>query len=347
MSSPDWAAWASIPWTPLTASPDTTTITDTNNKTIGYHKHHVPYLPQSTPSPWQTLDVWIPPPSTGSPPPRNLIPSSANRPWLIFIHGGAWRDPFVTSSAFSSAALHILSSPTGPQIAGLASLNYRLSPYPSHPTSPSPPSKPGATPDPARLARHPDHIHDVLAGIGYLQRLGAASGPYVLAGHSCGATMAFQAAMDPSRWGLSPAICIAQPAALVGLNGLYDLAGFIASPPAKYAGLRDAYAEFTCAAFGDDETAWRAACPATADGWWPREWDAGRERRRRVVLVQSCEDSLVPRQQLESMRGYLEREEGVVEVLEMEALGEHDGIWVSGERMAQILLEVAAGLGQA
>ncbi|KAK3321178.1 Alpha/Beta hydrolase protein [Cercophora scortea] len=352
MSSSDWAAWASFPWTPVTAnsSPDTT-----DNNTIGYHKHHVPYLPQSAPSPLQTLDVWIPPPSTTttttttSPPPHHTLPSSPTRPWIIFIHGGAWRDPFVTSSAFSSTAEHILSSPTARnQISGLASLNYRLSPYPSHPTSPSPPSDPSATPDPARLARHPDHIHDVLSGIGYLQRLlgatTAASAPYVLAGHSCGATLAFQAAMDPSRWGLSPSMAIAPPAALVGLNGLYDLAGFIAAPPAGFEGLREAYAEFTRAAFGEEESVWRAVCPATAEGWWPGEWDAGKGRRRVVVLVQSPEDSLVPREQLEGMRGYLEREEGGIEVREMDARGGHDGLWVDGERMARILLDVAAGL---
>ncbi|KAL2160822.1 hypothetical protein VTH06DRAFT_1019, partial [Thermothelomyces fergusii] len=129
---------------------------------------------------------------------------------------------------------------------------------------------------------------------------------WILAGHSCGATLAFQSVMDPTRWGLAGRSAGAEPtttaaataaraAAIVGFNGLYDLAGFVAAPPAGYAHLRDAYREFVTGAFGPDRplgggfaglgivgrcgagrrakrSVWTAVCPATAEGPWVDEW---------------------------------------------------------------------------
>ncbi|KAK3315387.1 Alpha/Beta hydrolase protein [Apodospora peruviana] len=329
--------WASVPWTRLTGGP-------TDDTTIGWHKQRVPYGGLAL----QTLDVWIPAASsstTAPPDAADLLsrPGGGGGQWLIYIHGGAWRDPEVSSSSFSTAASQIFcqiraSGSGSPKIAGLASLNYRLSPYPHHPTDPSPP--PSGPPDPARLAKHPDHISDVLTGLAFLQRLGAAAdGEYILAGHSCGATLAFQAVMDPARWGLSTRIV--KPTVLVGLNGLYHLAGFIAHPPDGYAGLRDAYEEFTRAAFGDDESVWKEACPASATAW-PSEWKEG----KRVVLVESREDTLVPYNQLEGMREYLKSSSTALQVDEMGATGGHDEIWQKGDQLAEICLQVILNLWQ-
>ena len=276
------------------------------------------------------MTIWTPigSGSDTSPPDDTVLPSPPGC-WIVFIHGGAWRDPAVTASCFDRAAVALLSrardSRSSP-IAGLASLNYRLSPHPNHPSD-----------NPDNKARHPDHIADVLTGLAFLQWLGGAKGEYLLAGHSCGATLAFQAVMHPARWGLSTVVN--KPTAVVGLNGLYDLAGFIARPPSAFEGLRDAYEDFTRGAFGDEEEVWRAVCPTTAEGW-TREWTAS---RRRAVLVQSSEDTLVPREQLEGLKASLE-EEGV-EVREMGAGGEHDEMWDKGEgRMAQILWDVVSEL---
>ncbi|KAM7208516.1 Alpha/Beta hydrolase fold [Naviculisporaceae sp. PSN 640] len=341
MSENDWSTWASVPWVGVTGA-------DSNggSQVIGWHKKRVPYVPDDHHHlSLQNLDVWIPAGDsdnqTQTPPESSEFPKRSGS-WLIFIHGGAWRDPIVDSSCFSAAASHILrklasESDGSAPIAGLASLNYRLSPYPDHPTDPSPPSDPGVPPDPARLAKHPDHIADVLTGIAFLQRLGAANGRYVLAGHSCGATLAFQAVMDPARWGLKEKT-IGKPSVLLGVNGLYDLAGFIANPPAKFKDLRDAYEEFTRGAFGDDKAAWKAACPATASAW-PHEWKDG----TRVILVQSRGDSLVPYDQLEGMRAYLEAESSL-HVEELEAGGEHDQIWEEGDRLAQLCSEAVSRL---
>ncbi|KAK4216271.1 Alpha/Beta hydrolase protein [Rhypophila decipiens] len=345
MTDQDWSTWASVPWAPVT---DSSTATSSGN-IIGWHKQRVPYVPGDHCLSLQTLDVWIP--ASGSETDSQIPPQTSDLPklpgrWLVFIHGGAWRDPKVDSSSFSAAALKILSIVTTriPKsgwtvpLAGMASLNYRLSPYPTHPEDPSPPSDPGATPDPARQAKHPDHIQDVLTGIAFLQRLGGALGSYLLAGHSCGATLAFQAVMNPTRWGLENPPVIAKPSILLGVNGLYDLAGFIAHPPRGYEHLRMAYDEFTRAAFGDDVRVWKAACPATAEAW-PKDWIEG----KRLYLVDSEEDTLVPNDQIEALRKFLWANSSLPIELRG-APGGHDEIWIKGDRLAELCLEAVGRL---
>ncbi|KAK4153181.1 Alpha/Beta hydrolase protein [Chaetomidium leptoderma] len=362
-SAADLSAWASVPWSPVTdpdPDPDAASITTgtttgtTADTPIGWHKAGVPYIPSGKALSLQTLDVWIP--SSGN---NHNAPDASSLPhlpgtWIIYIHGGAWRDPAISASSFTPAATNLLlraitTSTTSKKIAGLVSLNYRLSPHPHHP---SPPND-----DPARQARHPDHITDILTALAYLHRLGIITKKenWILAGHSCGATLAFQAVMSPARWGLSPdaLTAAAAAAAVVGFNGLYDLAGFIASPPRGYEHLCEAYREFVSGAFGEEEEGWRAVCPATAGAGgavgWVGEWvgdgdDDDHRKRGQVVLVQSREDTLVPYQQLEVMRAVLEGEERVA-MRVMEAGGDHDVIWrEGGGRMAEILWEVVEGL---
>ena len=321
MSAQDSAAlWSSVPWT---AAKDAGT-----DGLLGWHKHHVPYVPEALSL--QNLDVWIPPtPDSGAAAPAAAsLPTRPGR-WIIFIHGGAWRDPRVSSSAFEPAAHNLLrriAAGGDVPVAGLASLNYRLSAYPNRPS------------DPSREAVHPGHVADVLAALVFLQGVGGATDGYILSGHSCGATLAFQASMAPSRWAEGLPTPLA-PAVLVGLNGLYDLEGFVANPPASHADLAEGYEEFTRGAFGPDRAVWRAACPATAQGWVP-EWKRG----RKVVLVQSREDTLVPYEQLDSMRGYLVAAHAPFAVEELTAGGDHDEIWQKGTRLAEIYEEVLTGL---
>ncbi|KAK0705407.1 Alpha/Beta hydrolase protein [Lasiosphaeris hirsuta] len=306
----DHLTWASAPWTPIPGP---------NTAPIGWHKH-LPYLaPTRGGTALHTLDIWLPSLLTTT----STLPSGPGT-WLIYIHGGAWRDPAVTAASFTAAASRLLqraaTAAAGPTpLAGIASLNYRLSPHPGHPA-------PG---DPARAAAHPDHIADVLAGLAFLQRAGAARGRYVLVGHSCGATLALQAVMHPRRWGVEAEV--GKPAVVVGFNGLYDLAGFIRAPPEGWEGLVGPYEEFIRGAFGPEEAVWRAVCPATAEG---------------VVLVQSREDTLVPSSQLESMRVYLEGWVGEVrtEVVEVEDAGDHDDMWGRGDKMAEVLWDVLLGV---
>jgi acetyl esterase/lipase len=352
-SEEDYAAFGSVPWTRLD-EPNTPI-----SPTTIWHKAGVPYLRSGKACALQTLDIWIPAsdPNTNTPNPQTLpSPEQGGNTWIIYLHGGAWRDPAITASSFTPAATNLLhrnksSSPAvNPKIAGLISLNYRLSPHPSHP-----PSDPA---DPARQAAHPDHIADVLAGLAFVHRLllllreTGQKRKWILAGHSCGATLAFQAVMDPGRWGgldlgmgVGVGVGVVKPDAVVGFNGLYDLAGFIRAPPEGYGHLREGYREFVEGAFGGDEKVWGAVCPATAEGRWVGEWVGEEGKKGVVVLVQSREDTLVPWRQVEVMQACLEREgRGRVDVRVLEAEGEHDEIWRDGRRMAEVLWEVVGDL---
>ncbi|KAH8900552.1 alpha/beta-hydrolase, partial [Thozetella sp. PMI_491] len=307
---------------------------------LGWHKRRVPYVTGATYL--QTLDIWVPLAQDGSTltPSADTIPPTQPMPWIIYIHGGAWRDPKVDSSSFEQTAIRLLNSLANGEanIAGMASINYRLSSHPMHPTDPSPPRDAAVPTDEARTARHPQHIYDVLASLSYLQELGAAKN-YILAGHSCGATLAFQVAMNSSRWALNQRVELTKPNVLVGLNGLYDLPAFLAEPDDSHKALVPVYHAFTSGAFGEDKAAWTAVCPTVVQDW-AAEWPEG----GRFVLVQSRADSLVPYSQLEIMRKSLEASTpSTWTVDELAADGDHNELWKTGGRLCEILLEIAQG----
>lgn len=320
------STWSSVPWALA------------GNKSAVLHKRRVPYVSNATYL--QTLDLWVsgndieapgtaPDPSAGIPRRRG--------PWVVYIHGGAWRDPLVDSSSFESAALRLLERTRQEEqlsIAGIASLNYRLSQHPFHPTHPSPPREPGAPVDLARTARHPDHIRDVLTGLSYLHTIGALSNGYILAGHSCGATLAFQAVMDQKRWGFHAPIPLEKPRVIVGLNGLYDLPAFLQRPDESHRAMVPVYDAFTQGAFGPDKDTWASVCPTAADDW-EAEWPEG----RKVVLAQSHSDELVPYSQTENMKLNLASEAAVrLTVQEVAAAGKHNEMWQSPDELVAILL---------
>ncbi|KIX00329.1 uncharacterized protein Z518_10468 [Rhinocladiella mackenziei CBS 650.93] len=322
--------WSSVPWQSFPP----------NSKPLAWHKHRVPYTEQA--NALQNLDVWIPT-SSSSREPANL--SSIRGLWVIYIHGGAWRDPLVTSASFTPTIRCLLGrtqwdNPSTSKIAAFASINYSLSPYPNHPTDPSPPKDPSRAADRSRTARHPAHILDVLHALAFLQRKAGFGGNYILLGHSCGATLTIQVLMDATRWGDGAASALKgdKPRAALGLNGLYDLPGLIQDPGEKHAHLIPIYAEFTKGAFGEDETVWKDVSPVSVSDW-TNEW--GRAERE-VVLVQSGEDTLVPYRQLEGMReGF---KSAGLKVLEMHADGDHDELWEKGDRLAEIIHEMVTML---
>ncbi|KAJ9667527.1 hypothetical protein H2201_002396 [Coniosporium apollinis] len=262
-----------------------------------------------------------------------------------YIHGGAWRDPAITSTSFQPTLNLILNSApeTLPRIAGFASLNYRLSPYPSHPTDPSRPD------DAARNARHPDHLEDVTAALRWLSReynVGSVGrGPayeYLLVGHSCGATLAFQALRELAarRGDYSPRSGygdLAPPAAVVGLCGIYDIPLLVETHS------HPAYREFVEAAFGKEEREWAKASPVGGVGTL-RDGD-GEGGRCVVVLGHSVQDELVDRNQrdamVETLRGEgFEGEGADRERVVLDMVGKHDEVWEKGEQVMKAI-EVA------
>ena len=160
---------------------------------------------------------------------------------LSFIHGGAFRDPDNTSRDILSTLPRVF-DPDSPfyceGIRGIASINYRLSPYPNHATNPS------RSTDRNRNVKWPEHIKDVRDVIGLIMSEGEESrynlleaaggipggpGPkdtrslaerkYILTGHSVGATMALKCA---EGWILDIGPLPPAPFAVIGFAGIYN-----------------------------------------------------------------------------------------------------------------------------
>ncbi|KAJ5587755.1 uncharacterized protein N7459_003520 [Penicillium hispanicum] len=281
--------------------------------------------------------------------------------WVIYIHGGAWRDPTVTSSAFDNAESILRSSP-GLPIAGFASISYRLSAHPNHPQDQA-----TTPPQEFRYAKHPDHIRDVEAALAFLQNTYGFGPRYILVGHSCGATLAFQSVMgavaghreqlfnggandsgaDANMVSSSPdplpPRLRAHPTAIVGVAGIYDIRRLVDTH-------RDisAYRQFIEGAFGADELLWDTVSPAQMIG--SRGVEGGWKSGRLVVLAHSKDDELVDKDQLESMREALKRWEGQEAQIPVQELttrnrrvrvlpisGAHDEAWLNGDELARAI----------
>ncbi|PYH89417.1 hypothetical protein BO71DRAFT_389663 [Aspergillus ellipticus CBS 707.79] len=254
--------------------------------------------------------------------------------WVILIHGGAWRDPTQTSSSYLTPALTTLTTnplyttTTTPHIAALASISYRLSPHPAHPQDPV-----TTSPYDLRAAKHPDHLADIRAAISFLKDRYGFGGRYILVGHSCGATLAFQGVMRALGLQVQVQAQVKSPVGIVGMAGIYDLKLLRDCHAAV-----DAYQAFIVGAFGEDEGLWDSVSPARVRGGGGvvGGWKGG----RLAVLANSPEDGLVDPKQREAMRGLLgewvEGGEGRrVEVLDI--VGDHDDAWEKGEGLARAI----------
>lgn len=260
--------------------------------------------------------------------PRPTSSNDRKRLWVIYVHGGAWFDPEQTAATFDKAQGQLLKMPIVEQVAGFASINYRLSPAPSHPTNPSNPS------DPARNARHPDHINDVLHAILHLQETYAFRDRYILVGHSCGACLVLQVAMK-RYWGSqyestsALEMNVAPPLAILGIEGLYDLPALV-----KYHEKQPFYRHFTESAFGDSQN-WTAASPSHSD--FSQSWENG----RLVVIAHSREDELVeweqPELMLKSLYSQGFKDSGKRRVKLLELRGKHDEVWQEGKEVARAI----------
>ena len=214
-----------------------------------------------------------------------------------------------------------MASDVAGQIAGYASVNYRLSPYPSHPTDPSNPS------DPARNAKHPDHVNDVLTAILHLQTTHHFEDRYILVGHSCGATLAMQVAMK-RYWGsqyestFALELNVVPPIAIVGLEGIYDIRALV-----HYHKDQSVYEDFIRNAFGVSE--WETVSPTNGD--FDEAWPDG----KLVLLGHSPDDTLLESEQHELQQKALEaqgwREDGERKIRYLQLKGDHDDIWKTAE----------------
>ncbi|KAM0721574.1 hypothetical protein Q7P37_002499 [Cladosporium fusiforme] len=300
-------------------------MASTTSTTYPLNQTNVPYSDVSS---LNTLSVYLP---------RAPTPKDPNRIFIIYTHGGAWRDPLINAASLAKTQQHLLQV-ARPElqdaISGIATLDYRLSPYPSHPTSPSNPH------DPSRTARHPDHITDVLRAILYLQETYAFGSRYILIGHSCGATLALQTAIK-RYWGaqyestLALELNVEPPQAIIAVEGIYDIPGLVDQNSAQ-----PAYRDLVVNAFGSDRSVWESASPVKGD------YEEGWEEGRLVVLVHSEADELVGMEQADAMwrvfgeQGFEEQAGSARRrrFLKLQGL-KHDEVWEDGEELAKIIAE--------
>lgn len=197
---------------------------------------------------------------------------------------------------------------------GIASINYRLSAYPSK-----------CTQDTAsHSARHPDHLNDVQDAIAFLHRQYDLSAGYVLIGHSCGATIGMQLCLGaPDE--------LPSPTVVVGLCGIYDIAALV-----KAHADQPVYTEFVISAFGDDRHDWLLASPARA------RWEEHNMRGKKFIIAHSVDDELVERAQSDQMTECLrvaadEAGGSCSQPSLVEMRGKHDEIWSTGHEAARVI----------
>ena len=199
--------------------------------------------------------------------------------WIIYIHGGYFRDPKVDSTAFHPALGQLINPQhddgnvrsVQEHVQGYASVNYRLSPHEAYPQGEE------VEEYERREARWPEQLEDVLRGISWLQGRYGFGERYLLVGHSVGATMAMLIALKAGK-GVGSGkerVEVVPPLAVLGVCGIYDFEKLHEKYGKDYEAMtRNA---------GMDEGGWREASPALYErGEYEREWSKGEEE---VVFV--------------------------------------------------------------
>jgi kynurenine formamidase len=265
--------------------------------------------------------------------------------YQVFIHGGGWRDPHLDAASVEPTVAHAFyafgeSSP----IIAIASVNYSLSQYPTHPSAPYDAIKDRHI-DPAREAVHPQHLRDVLHGLALLRTFGLSDQSYILTGHSCGATLVLQAALQSPRYhGIEDAPDLPCPAAALCLNGVYDLPALLHSPGASHEHMIGEYRRLLSNAFGADESRWPGASPAQFD----TAPIAARVREGRaprlVVLDQSDEDQVVPMNQRDRLEANLRKVAGLQVIRGNRCSGKHAASWEQGFMMWDGIRDILSAL---
>jgi hypothetical protein len=276
-------------------------------------------------------------------------PASALPTYHVHIHGGAWRDPHLTSASIEPTVAHAFSSDDGSgPITAVISINYMVSQFPTHPTLPFDAIKDNHT-DPAREAVHPQHVSDVLHSLALLRSFGLTDRSCILSGHSCGACLALQAlAVPPQHYGLGYLAEPPCPAAFLGLNGLYDLPDLATADGLgkSHEHLRDDYDMFLSQAFGPAKQLWPAASPARFDPGVITGRATDGRMPRLVVLDQSAEDQLVPMSQRDRLIATLRGADGLRLVQGHRLTGKHAAPWEQGDMIWDSIQDVYSLLRQ-
>jgi kynurenine formamidase len=252
----------------------------------------------------------------------------------VHIHGGAWRDPNLTATSIEAAVAHTFSGAWSSQdrrITAIVSINYTLSPFPNHPELPyhNNPERDAAI-DLSRSAAHPQHIYDVLQAFVLLRSLGLQDGSYVLSGHSAGACLVAQTMLaPPSYWNFEERNAPPRPAAILCMNGLYDLPDLVDALGATHQHLQEVYADLITIAFGSDRGAWASASPTRLSSKViATSLQEGGPTL--VVLDQSPDDQLVPINQTDKFEALMRSVHGLKVVRANRCVGKHAAPWEEG-----------------
>lgn len=198
--------------------------------------------------------------------------------WLIFLHGGAWRDPR-NDHHNGDKLLSTLINKFPTKVSG-ASIDYRL-------------SKP--LDGPQKGAMHPDFTIDALSALLYLNSKYKIDN-FVLIGHSAGAFISLQCFINPSiLLSSSPSSLsdidtskipplMSKCLAVFGIAGIYSLPLLITEEPS--------YSSFLDPAFGPDQSKWESASvvPYTNSNSAPNLFPSSNFK---LVAIYSPEDELL------------------------------------------------------
>jgi len=239
--------------------------------------------------------------------------------WIVYIHGGYFRDPKVDSTSLKPTISFIensqLSTPTSDlqsSISGYASINYRLSPHPAYPQTPE--TTPSYTLNSAKWPNQPD---DVMNALQHLQRTYPDSRDYILVGHSVGASLAMLVPLNSSSSRITP------PKAVVGVSGIYDYPAIHKTNP-DYEGMTSN---------GMDKKYYEKASPALYPAkQYKTKWD---QQKRVIVIAHSRDDGLVGWDQPEEMMEVFSADDFATELVELK--GGHNEIWENGSELVRAI----------
>ena len=259
---------------------------------------------------------------------------------------------------------------------GIASINYGLSPHPDFPPQHVTEGQSDSRQRNSQENIHPDHIQDVQKALAHLHQNHSIGTPgYLICGHSCGATLAFQSLMrdwfgpnvkyppeypkshstDPQERATeqSPFLSVTLPRAVIGLEGIYDIPEFVSFHVAE-----PYYLNFVKGALGSDLSVWADA--STTNGTY--------KSLELAILGHSPNDEYVEQQQTDLMAASLCKQQfqqifkpsdsdspnstsarSLSQIsasqrakclLELKLKGKHDEIWSEGVELARVF-EVA------
>lgn len=219
-------------------------------------------------------------------------------------------------------------------VAGFASIDYRLSPHPSFPQNIE------TQAIKLRHAKHPEHIQDVHSAINLLESIYKFGNNFILVGHSCGATLAFQYIMGrevalPTRESQErKENTYPEPVGILGVAGIYDLRLLVDNHLTV-----PEYRRFIEGAFGEDKLLWDLVSPARF-GKFDLTWKIGKV----ALLGHSTEDELIEEHQVDVMRRLLASTANRLKLMVAKDLnGEHDELWHT-ECLAGLIEAMIRGL---